>query len=316
MTVHNSKSASSENSWLSFTDLILALKMSFNLDHLQKLLLVGKFSFTENQELEFTKHVLVSKLDTDGFQIKIDNEIRYLNFLERTADVLAENLIGGVVWFYEIDDVFEPSLFLQNLFMRNKEIKSFTIIMKTSNYSLEDVEKIQNITELLSLYIGQLRISGQFSVKVCMDFNFNQFNIYSNSKSKFTHSSEKENYFISHWNSSDLEYSTELDVSLSDTLENLHYEQKESEVNNLELLRILKSRENEILDLKNQLRSIAKLVEVREDNTVGMKFIQTEESKAKELLLDPPRLFRIIFKYLPNEIQFKVRRFRRRTLER
>ena len=49
---------------------------------------------------------------------------------------------------------------------------------------------------------------------------------------------------------------------------------------------------------------------------MGMKFKQTEESMAKELLLDPPRLLRFIFKYMPKKIQFVIRRFRRKTLER
>jgi hypothetical protein len=181
---------------------------------------------------------------------------------------------------------------------------------------LEDIEKIQIVTELVSHHSGQLRLSGQFSRKYCMDFNFDQFKVFSDRESKFTHSKEKDKYFISHWNSSDNVDPTFINNSLIENPQHLHDEQTDLVHNDIELLRILKSRENEILDLKNQLRSIAKLVEVREDNTVGMKFMQTEESRAKDLLLDPPQSVRFIFKYLPKRFQFILRRVRRRTLER
>ena len=303
MTDHNLKASTEENSWTLFTDLLQALSLTFHLADRERLLLIGKFDYAENQELESTKLTLVSKLDPEGFSIKEDHEIRNLNFLERVADFFPAQVIGGVVWFYQSDDVIEPNLFLQNLFKKNGDVKSFTVVMKASRYSLEDIEKIQYITELVSLHMGQLVLSGQFSRNLRMEFNFDQFKIFSDRESKFTLSMNEQTYFITHWGYLNTVIPTLIDSSDGDSPDYSHDQKKDLAVNDLELLRVLKSRENEILDLKNQLRSIAKLVEVRGDNTVGMKFKQTEESMAKELLLDPPRLLRFIFKYMPKKIQ-------------
>ena len=49
MTDHNLKASTEENSWTLFTDLLQALSLTFHLADRERLLLIGKFDYAENQ---------------------------------------------------------------------------------------------------------------------------------------------------------------------------------------------------------------------------------------------------------------------------
>jgi hypothetical protein len=254
----------------------------------------------------------ITRSENSDFVLVRDEAVHLTDpFLERILDLFPSNDIYSVVWVHNEEKVFEHRLIIERIQNRFPNLRKFLFVEVHKNSSIEIEIKFGSKVQIIEDTFGNSSYTGRLFGKACVEIDFD--NLVRKSKESVLNF-ELSPAFVpfAFWGDTEIGFGDENLQKINRIyLDSVRFHEIPEQI---ELLRLLSAKDFEIFDLRNQLRAISTLTEVREDNTEGMKFRLKKESNLNRLLKTPNNGTRKIYKLLPQRLQLSLRILRNKYL--
>jgi hypothetical protein len=248
----------------------------------------------------------------NGFTLMKDNEIKVKDqFFERVLDRFPANNIHSVLWIHNDDEIYETRLVVEKFQKRFPNLNKLIFIEHREKDTLEMEMRFDTKVQIIEDTFGSCSLSGRIYGKNQIDFDFkNIFNELAHPTSSYELAVEC--FQFSLWGQTEIGFSKRIQEATK--INALRKSVLKESLDNFQLLRQLAAKDYEIFDLRNQLRAISTLTEIREDNTEGMKFRIKKDSSLNRLLKTQNKGARGVYKLLPQRLQIIIRLIRNKYL--
>jgi hypothetical protein len=246
------------------------------------------------------------------FTLLRDNKILLKDhFLERILDLFPTNNIDSVVWINDEERVYEHRLLSEKLEKRLPDLNKLLYLEVYKKSTIEIEVKFEDKIQIIEDTFGTRSLSGCILERHQIEFDFKD-NLFYGTNFSNTYEVAFEHIYFVLWGDTKIGLTQEMSQIKNSTERGVFNVKELPE--QTDLLRMLSAKDFEIFDLRNQLRAISTLTEVREDNTEGMKFRLKKESNLNRLLKTPNNGTRKIYNLLPGKFQLSLRILRNKYL--